>query len=85
MGFRKKVAERLTQMLDKANSGAEIELHVGLSHPVSNLEDYDEVIAMLEMTTDKEVELTSDQFRQYVMDKWHWRASAYALNQSYIG
>ena len=43
--------------------------------PHSYEESYNTVIRMLEMSDDKIVELTQQEFSQYVEDKWAWKES----------
>lgn len=41
--------------------------------PEDHTEDYDRVIAMLKMSVDENVQLTSEEFSQYVQDNWQWK------------
>jgi hypothetical protein len=42
--------------------------------PQSYLEDYDFVIESLRFTEEETIELHEHQFKQWVMDKWNWKA-----------
>lgn len=53
--------------------------------PHSYANDYDRVIAMLNMSVDAEITLTSKEFEQYVMDNWAWSESFKSLASSYKG
>ena len=53
--------------------------------PHSYAADYDRVIAMLNMSIDGEITLTSKEFEQYVMDSWSWSESFKSLTSSYKG
>lgn len=75
LGFRKQVIEKLTENLTLAQAGEPIELFLRLTEPRSYLDSYDQIITMLEMTTDKIIELTNNDFASYVMDNWEWKQS----------
>jgi hypothetical protein len=44
-----------------------------LAVPENHAKDYDQVIAMLEMSVDEELSIRSDEFACYVMDDWDWK------------
>tara|TARA_Y100000310_G_scaffold334748_1_gene415162 strand:+ start:63 stop:530 length:468 start_codon:yes stop_codon:yes gene_type:complete len=46
---------------------------VHLSTPKLMKDEYETAIRMLEMSVDENTELTTEQFEQFVMDKWHWK------------
>lgn len=71
--FRKEAIKKMAYNLETAQGGGEIEVALGLVRPQSFQEHYDTAIRMLEMSTEKEVELTVEEFRQYVEDKWQWK------------
>lgn len=49
--------------------------------PTSYEESYNTAIRMLEMSDDKVVELTQQEFGQYVEDRWSWK-EAFAVTSS---
>lgn len=51
--------------------------------PISFVAEYDTAIGMLEMTTDKTIELSEMDFKKYVQDDWPLSAAAKMINQSY--
>lgn len=71
-GFKEKLVERLTEMLDRAK-GNIFETNTDLDVPNHHLKDFDRVIKMLEMSTAPEIKISESQFRQYVMDEWSWK------------
>jgi hypothetical protein len=77
--FREEAIAKIKSMLKAAQGTGEIPLYVGLTEPEEHLEDYDQVITMLEMSVDEVIELENGLFAQYVMDKWAW-ARAFASN-----
>lgn len=46
-----------------------------LEVPENHKKDYDQVIAMLEMSVDDQLTIRSDEFALYVMDDWSWKAN----------
>lgn len=68
-GYQKISEEKLTKALKKVQSGEMIS-SVKLSVPRSHEEQYDEAIAMLEMSVDKETKLSRYEFNNYVLDSW---------------
>ena len=86
--YRKKVIEVLDEALEAARTGKEYKTYFNLVKPENMLDEYDEVIGMLEMslgTTSSTIELTQDQYRNYVLDNWSW-SKLFAVNTlSYVG
>lgn len=43
--------------------------------PSHHLNNYDEVIEMLELSVDDNITLDKDSFRSFIKDEWHWKSS----------
>ena len=71
-GYRKLVIEELDRMLADAKAGRPIQRSISLSEPSDHTQDYDRVIAMLEMSVDDTVTLNASDFDRYVLDNWDW-------------
>jgi len=82
--YREDVIAEMEKNLSLAKSDGEIRTMINLQAPRNMTEEYDTVIAMLEMSTDHEVVLTQQEFQQYVMDKWHWKAAFDASTSMYL-
>lgn len=82
-GYRKLVIKELDQMLADARDGKPIRRSISLAEPVDHTQDYDRVIAMLEMSTDDIIEMHSTEFDMYVLDKWEWSRMAMLTNTQY--
>lgn len=54
-----------------------------LSCPRQYLEVYDQVIESMTWTTEKEIKLSGDQFRNWVMDKWDWSEQFHSTVREY--
>lgn len=81
--YRKDVIAEMEKNLDAAKAGNKIVTVINLPVPSSYETSYNTAIKMLEMTTETTVDLTMDEFQQYVEDNWHWRASFSASTQMY--
>ena len=82
-GYRKLVIEELDRMLADAKAGRPIARPINLVEPADHTEDYDRVLAMLEMSVDDTVILGAEEFSQYVLDRWTWSRFAISTNKSY--
>ena len=67
-GYRKEVISQLEQRLTDAKKNKRVDLVVRLVQPVDQTGEYDRAIRLLEMTINKEVELSENEFDQLVMD-----------------
>jgi len=83
IGYRKLAIKKLDEALADAKAGKKIQLYIELVEPVNQTEDYDRVIAMLEMSLEDEVVLTQTEFAQYVLDQWHWKEQFKLSNSLY--
>lgn len=81
--YREEAIAELKKHLSRAEAGGKIENCLGLQQPLHYLGEYDRVIAMLDMSVDDEIELTSQEFSQYVLDKWSWQELFSATTAGY--
>jgi len=81
-GFMVDSEKRIKDALKSIRKGTAPE---GLSfeEPEDHTDDYDTIIAMLRMTTDKEIEITYEQFQRYARDKWSWTSKFKRLSGMY--
>jgi hypothetical protein len=82
-GYRKECIRVLEQNLNLLKEGKKQAVQFSEIPPDDHTEDYDRVIAMLEMSVDKTIELTASDFAQYVQDNWVWKHSWTASNSKY--
>jgi len=75
IGYRKNIIEAFSKKLNDAKDGKDVDHHISLSRPVSREKEYDCLLGMLNMTLDKTMVLTTQQFMQYVNDQWSWKGS----------
>jgi hypothetical protein len=81
--FRKDAIKELNEILEIAESGGEIQLHLSLVRPTSFESSYNTVIKMLELSEESTVELSSQEFQQYVEDNWVWKGGFLATTSMY--
>lgn len=81
-GYRIDAIAALEKVLQEAKDGKEIQHYISVVKPTSYKESYDTVIRMLELSSENEVELTMQEFSQYVEDKWQWK-QAFAETASF--
>lgn len=85
-GYREKAMAELTAKFESLKAGNVVELTFDdLDKPVSHERDYRRAIAMLEMSTSDEIELSSHEFSQYVLDDWQWKELFSASLTKYRG
>ena len=83
-GYIKTAIEKLEENLAKFKEGEITKLRWNEQPPTSNVKDYDRVIKMLEMSTDDKIELTSEEFENFVQDDWHWKETWRLSNSKYM-
>ncbi len=81
--YRERAIEELDRRLRDAEEGRRIDVAIYLPAPEDHTKDYDRVIRMVEMSIEDNVELTNQEFAQYVQDDWSWRRAWVANTASY--
>lgn len=82
-GYKKAIIKELETALEDAKKGVRIYRQTTLVQPISQLQEYDRAIKMLEMNTQAEITLEEHEFNQFVMDKWNWSKQFAMSNKSY--
>ena len=80
--YWKALAAMLGTALARAQAHQDPEIK-HLSEPESHAGDYDRVLGMLAMARQETLELTEQQYSQYVLDEWDWRGRFEAISSSY--
>lgn len=83
-GYKIEARRELETELAKLGEGKEINRFLTATPPEDHTSDYDDVIDMLNMSTDTQIELTQQQFKQYARDDWGWKREWTTSNTSYI-
>ena len=84
IGYRKEAIRILDKALKDAKEGRKITMFFRLDAPVNQTDDYIRAIKMIEMSVDENIEISEDDFKNYVLDKWHWRQQCDTTNAYYV-
>jgi HAMP domain-containing protein len=71
--FRCSIERELEERLSRIRKGKSVDLAIRLPEPRDMTATYDRVLEMLAMETRDEVELTEQEFQQFVQDDWTWK------------
>jgi len=82
-GYHTAALKALQDRVDEAKKNKKVSLRFVLVEPQDQTKLYDRVIKMLEMSVDDEITLSSAAFRNYILDKWHWREQFVTSNAGY--
>ena len=83
VGYRKAILQELKDKQMVACQNLDIGHTLKTIRPTSFEKSYDEIISMLEWTTDKEIELDHSEFTMYVQDDWSWKGNFLAATSIY--
>lgn len=83
-GYRQECIKLLTENLNLLKDGRNIVVKFYEQAPEDHTDDYDTILNMLNMSVDTSIELTHQEFQQYVEDNWNWRENWAASNMKYI-
>ena len=82
-GYRAKAIEKLNQYIDEVKEGKIVRSYWHMPEPEDHTEEYDRVIGLLEMATDKQVKMSDVEYQSYVLDNWSWKKAFIASNSYY--
>ncbi|WP_345969617.1 hypothetical protein WCX72_09840 [Sulfurimonas sp. HSL1-6] len=79
--FQTKIKDEITRisMIDEYDDVPSIQA----IKPESFVKDYDEVIGMLEFSTDTEFDITQEEYKKYVLNEWDWKRTFDFIKTSY--
>lgn len=81
-GYRKTAIMQFEDNIKKIKKGKLVS-GVYLKLPINQTKDYDRVIKMLELSEGNLVDLTEEQFANYMLDDWSWKQSFLTTNSTY--
>lgn len=86
VNYRRKVLDELERRLLDAKDGKPLDVSVFARMPVprSYAAEYEQAIEELAWHTGEEIELSSRDFRRYVLDQWEWQGQFIASNSAYM-
>ena len=84
--YRQRVIETLDEQLKQARCQQPVNLQVlvMLQAPQDHTADYDRSIQMLEMSVDKQIVISEQEFQNYVQDTWEWSRQWATSNMGYV-
>jgi hypothetical protein len=85
VGYRKAVIQELDSMIQDAKANREIRTIIRLEAPSDHSSDYTRIIKMLEMNVKHTIQITEQQFSQYVLDDWAWKRAFVNTSNMYNG
>ena len=83
-GYFKKAEAALKERLLDISAGKLVKLNFDLKLPVCYVEQYDDLIQMIEMAKEDEHELSMAQYRCIVDDAWSWTDTFNITNSVYL-
>jgi hypothetical protein len=82
-GYRKEAVSLLEKNISLLRENRTHRIAAYLQVPEDHTRDYDRVIAMVEITSDRVVTLQERDFQAYVMDDWDWKRQFLTSNSLY--
>jgi hypothetical protein len=82
--YREEFIRVLDRRLKEAREGGKINTRINLPEPQDFTESYDTAIEMVEWAEDDTIELTQQDFEQYILDRWGWQNVFAANTASYL-
>ncbi len=84
-GYKEALEAALVQKLDWLRNAKTLpsQHFEKLPIPSSHEDDYERVIRMLDLSTENEIELSAQEFTQYVLDDWGWKQAFNATTMNY--
>lgn len=84
--WREAVLNKMKENLAAMENGDEIDglLYINLQRPVLHKKSYDDVIGMLELTTEDVIEISWSDYSQYINDEWNWAKEFAATASVYL-
>ncbi len=83
-GWKATITEEIEHLAENARNGIFVHNRFYFPEPHDHTPEYDRAICMIEMDVGKKVIMSENDFAQYVMDDWGWKAEWTASNVSYV-
>jgi len=84
IAYKKEADKQLKELLHDLNQG-KLDLDLELETPVDNSDNYDDIIDMFKWEEDDFVELSQDEFKEYIHDRTSFAVAAQFSNTYYSG
>ena len=84
VAYKKEALKQLAEQTKRVEEGA-LDAKLELIEPVNNAKNYDKIVDMFQWEENEIVELSQDEFREYVQDETEFAQRAKMSNAYYIG
>ena len=84
VAYKREVSKQLNKLHEKNEKG-ELDIRLDLVKPVNKQKNYTKIIEMFDWELDDEVELSQDEFKEYVQDEFGFAIQARLSNSTYLG
>ena len=84
-GYQEQGIEKLKWQLEQMTKDSKFIPYWNLPLPQNHEAEYQQVIRMFELSSEELVELSHQEFKQYVMDEWTWKPGFESTKASYHG
>lgn len=84
VAYKKEALRQLIELTKKAKEG-DLAIKLNLTTPINNIESYDKIVSMFEWDVNTEVDLTQQEFNEYIQDETEASRHATMSNQMYLG
>jgi heme oxygenase len=84
IAYKAEALKQLKVQIHRVNDG-ELDARINLTTPVNNVENYDKIIKMFQWEKSAEVDLTQDEYNEYVEDETEVSRHAMMSNTMYLG
>ena len=82
IAYKDEALRQLTNLTTRVKEGA-VDAELDLVTPVNNAENYDKIVEMFQWEVEKEVELSQNEFNDYVQDETEFAMAAKYSNSFY--
>ena len=83
VGYKISVEKELKNKLKDLKAGKDFDLYINLQKPVSYVKQYNDVIGMLEISTEEDVFISMEEYLKYYKNEWEWQTSWKLSNAFY--
>ena len=86
LGYKQLCVEALQAKLEQINANDEFDMYFNdlMSAPENHVEDYQDVIEMLELSEDDKLSIGMDEYKKYYKNDWSWSHNWGLSNKMYV-
>lgn len=84
IAYKAEALKQLTKLTSEVNDGS-LKIKLNLTTPVDNRKNYDKIVGMFEWDVEDKVELTQQEYNEYILDETESARHAMMSNQAYLG